>query len=154
MRWIGLLFSLVLCFGVAGIGGAWTAGEVSGWYQTLRRPAIAPPNWVFGPVWTLLYALMAIALWRAWLAAPSPDRSWAIAIFIAQLALNLAWSWIFFRQHAIGVALAEVVVLWIAITASVVLFGRVAPVAAWLMAPYLAWVSFATALNAAFWRLN
>ncbi len=154
MRWIELLFSFVFCFAVAGVGGLWTAGEVSGWYRTLMRPAIAPPNWVFGPVWTLLYALMAIAVWRVWLAAPSPLRSWAIAIFAVQLALNLAWSWIFFRQHAIGAALAEVVVLWIAIAMSVVLFARVAPAGAWLMAPYLAWVTFAMALNAAFWRLN
>jgi tryptophan-rich sensory protein len=154
MRWIELLFSFVLCFGVAGIGGAWTSGEIAGWYRTLRRPAIAPPDWVFGPVWALLYALMAIALWRTWLAAASPLRFWAIAAFFVQLALNLSWSWIFFRRHAIGSALTEVVALWIAIALTAVLFTRVAPVAAWLMAPYLAWVTFATALNFAFWRLN
>jgi tryptophan-rich sensory protein len=154
MRWIGLLFSFMLCFAVAGIAGKWTAGEISGWYRTLRRPAIAPPDRVFGPVWTLLYALMSIAVWRVWQAVPSPLRSWAIAIFAAQLVLNLAWSWILFRQHAIGAALAEIAVLWIAIATSVALFTTIAPVAAWLMAPYLAWVTFATALNAAFWRLN
>lgn len=154
MRLISLFFSFVLCFAVAGIGGAWSTGEVSGWYRTLRRPAIAPPDWVFAPAWTLLYALMSIALWRVWLAPPSSTRSWALAIFAVQLTLNLTWSWIFFRQHAIGAALAEVVGLWIAIATSVVLFARVAPAAAWLMVPYLAWVTFATALNAAFWRLN
>jgi tryptophan-rich sensory protein len=154
MRWIGLVFWFALCFAVAGIGGRWTSGEIAGWYRTLNRPAIAPPNWVFGPVWSLLYALMAIAAWRVWLAAPSSIRSWALGLFVAQLALNLAWSWIFFRRHALGAALAEVAVLWFAIGGTILAFSLVAPVAAWLMAPYLAWVTFATVLNAAFWRLN
>ena len=154
MRWIGLVFWFALCFAVAGIGGRWTSGEIAGWYRTLNRPAIAPPNWVFGPVWSLLYALMAIAAWRVWLAAPSSIRSWALGLFVAQLALNLAWSWIFYRRHALGAALAEVAVLWFAIGGTILAFSLVAPVAAWLMAPYLAWVTFATVLNAAFWRLN
>jgi tryptophan-rich sensory protein len=154
MRWIALAGWLVLCFGVAGIGGRWTAAEIPGWYRTLARPAIAPPNWVFGPVWTLLYALMAIAAWRVSLAATSPARTWGLALFLVQLALNFAWSWIFFRQHAIGAALAEVVVLWAVIGAATMAFARVSPAAAWLLAPYLAWVTFASVLNAAFWRLN
>jgi len=154
MRWIGLLLWMVLCFAVAGMGGRWTAGEVKGWYRTLTRPAIAPPNWVFGPVWTVLYAAMAVAAWRVWLTAPTHARSWALALFLLQLAFNLAWSWIFFRQHALGAALVEVVLLWLAIGATTLAFGRVSPLAAWLMAPYLAWVAFAAALNAAFWRLN
>jgi tryptophan-rich sensory protein len=154
MRWISLLLWAGICFAVAGIGGHWTAGEVVGWYRTLTRPTIAPPDWVFGPVWTLLYALMAVAAWQVWLAAPSTLRAWGLGLFLAQLALNLAWSWIFFRQHAIGAALGEVVILWVAIAATMLVFSRVAPLAAWLMAPYLAWVSFAAVLNAAFWRLN
>ena len=154
MRWISLLFWLVVCFAVAAVSGRWTAGEVVGWYRTLVRPAIAPPNWVFGPVWTLLYAMMAIAAWRVALAAPSPLRTWGIALFLLQLGLNFAWSWIFFRQHAIGAALVEVVVLWVAIGATALLFSRVAPVAGWIMVPYLAWVSFAAVLNGAYWRLN
>lgn len=154
MRWIGLLFSFVLCFAVAGVGGAWTSGEVQGWYRTLRRPAFAPPNWVFAPVWTLLYALMVVALWRILSSEPSLFRDWVIALFVLQLALNLAWSWIFFRQHAIGAALAEVLALWGAIALTAALAARVAPLAAWLLLPYLAWVTFAAALNAAFWRLN
>lgn len=154
MRWIGLISWTVLCFGVAGIGARWTAGEVRGWYRTLNRPVIAPPNWVFGPVWTLLYALMAVAAWRVWLATPSTARTVGLTLFLVQLALNLAWSWIFFRSHAIGAALAEVVVLWLVIGITALVFGRVAPAAAWLLVPYLAWVSFATALNAAYWRLN
>jgi len=127
---------------------------VAGWYRTLRRPAFAPPNWVFGPVWTLLYVLMAIAAWQVWQSAPSAMRMCGLALFLVQLALNFAWSWIFFRQHDLGAALAEVVLLWVMIGATTLVFGRVTPVAAWLMAPYWAWVSFATVLNAAYWRLN
>jgi tryptophan-rich sensory protein len=154
MRWISLLFWVGLCFVVAGVSGRWTASEIPGWYRTLVRPAIAPPNWVFAPVWTLLYALMAIAAWQIWQSAASPLRTWALALFLVQLGLNFAWSLIFFRHHAIGAALAEIVALWVAIAATTLLFSRVAPISAWLMAPYLAWVSFASILNAAFWRLN
>jgi len=154
VRWLALVFWFVLCFAVAGIGGRWTAGEIGGWYRTLARPAIAPPNWVFGPVWTLLYGLMAFAAWRIWLAPSSPGRILALGLFLAQLALNLAWTWIFFRKHAIGAALIEVSVLWAAIRATTAAFSRVEVGASWLMAPYLAWVTFAAALNAAFWRLN
>lgn len=154
MRWIGLVLWIALCFAAAGMGARWTTPEITDWYATLKRPSFAPPNRVFGPVWSLLYALMAIAAWRVWLAAPSSARSWALGLFLAQLALNLAWSWIFFRKHAIGAALAEVVTLWVAIGAAVFTFAPISSAAEWLMAPYWAWVTFATALNAAFWRLN
>jgi translocator protein len=154
VRWIALVLWFALCFAVAGIGGRWTAGEITGWYRTLARPVIAPPDWVFGPVWTLLYGLMAFAAWRVWLVPPSLERSWALGLFLVQLALNLTWTWIFFCKHAIGGALVEVSVLLVTIGATTLVFGRVELGAGWLMAPYLAWVSFATALNAAFWRLN
>lgn len=154
MRWMWLALWLVACFAVAGVSGTWTANEVPGWYRTLARPAIAPPNWVFGPVWTLLYALMAVAAWRVTLEGSSGIRTWGLALFVVQLGLNFAWSLIFFRQHAIGAALVEVVALWAAIGATTLVFGRVTPLAAWLMAPYWAWVTFASILNWAFWRLN
>jgi tryptophan-rich sensory protein len=154
MKWIALVIWFVVCFAVAGLGGRWTADEVKGWYRTLTRPRIAPPSWVFGPVWTLLYALMATAAWLVWLAPPSSARSVALVLFLVQLALNLAWSWIFFRKHRMGAALAEVVLLWVSIGAVTLVFRQVAPLAAGLMAPYWAWVSFATLLNAAYWRSN
>jgi len=154
MRWISLLGWMVLCFAVGGVAGASTAGDVDGWYRTLARPSFAPPNWVFGPVWTLLYAAMAVAVWRVGLAVPSPMRNWALALFLAQLAVNFAWPWIFFRFHALGAGLVEIVLMWILIAVTIWLFSRVSPLAAWLMTPYLAWVTFATALNAGFWRLN
>ncbi len=154
MRWIGLLFWLAVCFAVAGMSGRWTASEVSGWYRTLERPGFAPPDWIFGPVWTVLYTLMAVAAWRVGLVPASGLRTWGLALFMVQLGLNFAWSLLFFRQHAIGAALGEIVLLWAFIGATTIVFSRVSPAAAWLMAPYWAWVSFATFLNAGFWRLN
>jgi tryptophan-rich sensory protein len=154
MRWIWLLTWLALCFAVAGVSGSWTASEIPGWYRTLTRPSISPPSWLFGPVWTLLYAMMAIAAWQVSQTSPSTLRTWAIGLFLTQLALNFAWSFLFFRCHAIGGALAEVIVLWLAIGATTLVFGRVMPSAAGLMVPYWAWVTFAAVLNAAFWRLN
>jgi tryptophan-rich sensory protein len=154
MRWIWLLSWFGLCFAVAGVSGSWTASEIPGWYRTLVRPAFAPPNWIFGPVWTLLYALMAVAAWQLWLLPASGLRTWGLVLFLAQLALNFAWSFIFFRCRALGAALAEVVVLWAAIGATTLVFGQISPSAAWLMAPYWAWVTFAAVLNAAYWRMN
>ncbi|HMD77119.1 MAG TPA: TspO/MBR family protein [Terracidiphilus sp.] len=154
MRWISLIIWIGICFAVAGVSGRWTASAISGWYRTLARPSIAPPDWLFGPVWTLLYALMAVAAWRVWLSAPLQLRSWGLILFLAQLALNFAWPLIFFRYHAIGAALAEILALWVAIGATTLVFHHVEPLAAWLMAPYWAWVSFASVLNGAFWRLN
>jgi tryptophan-rich sensory protein len=154
MRWISLLFWIALCFAVAGVSGSWTASEVPGWYRTLTRPAIAPPNWVFGPVWTLLYLLMAVAAWQVSQSAASPLRTWGLALFLVQLALNFWWSPIFFRQHALGAALVEVVFLWAAIGATTLIFARVSQAAAWMMAPYWAWVTFASVLNEEFWRVN
>ena len=154
MRWLTLLFWLFACFGVAAAGARWNLTEIPGWYRTLVRPSFAPPDRVFGPVWTLLYLLMAIAAWRVSQESPSPTRSAALLLFAVQLGLNLGWSWIFFRKHAIGWALAEIALLWISIGITTLLFGRIDPLSAWLMVPYWIWVSFASILNAAFWKLN
>jgi tryptophan-rich sensory protein len=154
MQWIALLLWFGICFTVAGTSAWLTAGEVAGWYRTLTRPAMAPPTGVYGPAWTLLYALMAIAAWQVWLTAASPLRTRALVLFVVQLGLNLVWSWIFFHEHEIGIAFADVVLLWAAVGVTTLVFGRIAPVAALLMAPYWAWVTFATMLNAGFWRLN
>jgi len=154
MRWFFLIAWLGLCFSVAALGGRWTAAEIPTWYKTLTRPPFAPPNWLFGPVWTTLYLLMALAAWQVSQSAATPLRAWAIVLFLVQLGMNLAWSWIFFRQHAIGAAAVEVVLLWMAIGGTIELFAQVNPIAAWLMVPYWAWVAFASILNIAFWRLN
>ena len=154
MRWLYLALWMIGCLAVGGIGGRWTGSEIPGWYRTITKPSFNPPNWIFGPVWTTLYILMAIA---AWLVAESPDsqsRSLGLALFVFQLALNLAWSWIFFHRHAIGPAALEVAVLWCAIGVTTLVFSRVSAASAWLMTPYWAWVTFASILNAAIWRLN
>lgn len=123
----------------------------AGWYGQLAQPTWAPPAWLFGPVWTLLYVLMGVSTWGVWL-----RRGWSapLGLWLLQLALNTAWTPVFFGARQIGWALVEIVALWVAIVATVVAFARVAAWPAWLLAPYLAWVSFATALNFALWRLN
>ena len=109
---------------------------------------------VSGPVWTLLYLAMALAAWRVWRHGQHPDRKLALGLFAVQLALNLLWSGLFFGLTAVGAALVEIVVLWLAIVATLVAFGRIDSIAGWLMVPYAAWVLFAVTLNAAIWWLN
>jgi translocator protein len=145
---------LAACFLVASISSAFSIPAIPHWYAALNKPSFNPPNHVFGPVWTVLYALMAIAAWLVWNPPASPLRSSALRIFWLQLFLNFAWSWIFFHQHQLAGALLEIVLLWLAILAATVLFSRVSRLAAWLMLPYLAWVAFATLLNYEIWRLN
>lgn len=158
-----LVLFLGLCFGTAAFGGQFVPGE---WYAALAKPAWNPPAWVFAPVWTLLYAMMAVAGWLVWRsgevarsgsaieAGQGPSRSLALGVFVLQLGLNGAWSWLFFGLHRPGLALAEIVVLWLAILATTVLFWRRRPLAGALLVPYLIWVAFAAALNFALWRLN
>ena len=154
MKWIVLFGWLLLCYAVAVIGGWWTSAELRDWYLSLKRPRIAPPNWIFGPVWIVLYTLMALAAWEIWLLPPSAFRSKALLLFFVQLALNLLWTWLFFHEHDIANALADVLLLWLAIGAEMSLVYQDQPVAAWLLAPYLAWVTFAAILNYGYLRLN
>jgi translocator protein len=142
---------------VGSLSGIATARGVRGWYRTIRRPSWNPPDAVFGPVWTTLYGLMGIALVqvaRAPRPADDPVRRAALGLFALQLALNGAWSWIFFSRHALGTALAEILVLWLAILATIAAFIRIRPSAGALLVPYLAWVTFATVLTAEIWRRN
>jgi tryptophan-rich sensory protein len=150
-QWLMLAFFLVVTFVAAAIGGLAASGSVRSWYPALVKPAWSPPSWVFGPVWTVLYAMMAVAAWLVWRQA-----GWggALALFGVQLALNAAWSPLFFGLHRIDLALADIVLLWAAIVATTVAFWKVTPVAGWLLVPYLLWVTFAMALNFALWRLN
>lgn len=146
-----LLLFLALSFGAAAFGAQFAPGS---WYAALAKPSWNPPSWVFGPVWTLLYAMMAVAAWLVWRQAGWRAAAPALAVFALQLVLNALWSWIFFGLHAPGWALLEILALWLAILATIVLFARVRPLAAWLLVPYLAWVSFAAVLNFTLWRLN
>lgn len=154
---LGLAGFLALSFAVAAAGGAITATSVGSWYQGLAKPWFNPPDWVFGPVWTLLYAMIALAGWRVWRLRGWGAQGWfepALLVWALQLALNLCWSFVFFGARMIGAALVEIVVLLAAIGVTLRLFARIERLAAWLLAPYAAWVAFATLLNAALWRLN
>lgn len=152
--WPMLVVYLAACFGAAAIGSALTTGALGDWYPTIAKPTWNPPNWIFGPVWTVLYFMMAVAGWLAWRAGPPPPAAVVWTPYFVQLALNTAWSGIFFYLHQPGWAFAEIIVLWLAIAATIAGFYRRTHVAAWLLVPYLAWVSFAGVLNFSIWRLN
>ena len=151
---LGLGAFVALCLAVSAIGGWVTAGSVGNWYQTLQKPAFNPPDWVFAPVWNLLYLMIALAGWRVWRSAGLAGARAGVAAYAAQLALNLAWSFLFFGGRMIGIALAEIVLLLAVIGVNAVLFWRTDRLAGWLLAPYAAWVAFACVLNFALWRLN
>lgn len=152
--WLPLALLLLLVFAIAGIGGAVTTTSVNGWYQTLAKPSFNPPDWIFGPVWTALFAMMALAAALAWRHGHGPKRRLAMTWFLVQLALNLAWSCLFFGLQAVGPALACLILLWFAIAVSLQRFWRIDRRAGLLLLPYLAWVGFAGILNLTIWRLN
>lgn len=140
---------------VGGISGLLTSGQIATWYRTLERPGWNPPDEVFGPVWTSLYLAMGVALRTVVRSdAGERDRLLAVGLFALQLALNFGWSWIFFVEHELGLAVVEIVALWLAIAATIAAFARIRPAAGALLLPYLGWVTFATALSAAVWQLN
>jgi tryptophan-rich sensory protein len=151
---IGLLVWVAACVGGGALVGYSTAGGDSAWYQSLAKPSWTPPSWVFGPVWTMLYAAMGVAGWRVWRRGGWAAQSAPLMAFVAQLLLNFAWSFLFFGARQIGWALIEIGALWVAIVATIWLFRGVDRPAAWLLVPYLGWVTFATALTAAIYRLQ
>jgi translocator protein len=151
---IGLAASIAVCFGAAGIGSMLTTPSIGGWYAALARPAWTPPNWVFGPVWSLLYLAMAVAAWLVWRRAGFSGSGLALTLFAAQLAVNVCWSAIFFGAHRPGLAFAEIILLWFLILATMFAFRPLSRAAVWLMAPNLLWVAFAATLNFSIWRLN
>jgi tryptophan-rich sensory protein len=148
---MALVAFLVLSFLAAAIGGRLTAASVRTWYPLLRKPTWTPPSWVFGPVWTLLYTLMAVAAWLVWRQVGPGSE---VAAYGVQLALNVAWSYYFFGRRSPRDGVVAIVLLWIAIAVTLVLFWRVTALAGWLFVPYLAWVSLAGWLNFNVWRLN
>ena len=153
-RWIGLAVFIVACLGAGGLGAIATTPEIEGWYKTIAKPSWNPPDWIFGPVWTTLFILMAIAAWFVWKPDGFKNAATPLWLFAVQLILNIAWSWIFFGLHQPGWAFAEIVVLWLAIVATTAAFLRYSKIAGWLLVPYLAWVSFAAVLNFTIWRMN
>ena len=151
---IKLIISIVLCVSLGSVGGLVTVNEIPTWYATLNKPSFNPPNWLFGPVWTTLYVLIGISVYLIWKQPVSTERNKALQLFILQFILNFCWSFIFFGLHATGWALIEMIALWILILLSILHFAKHSKTAAWLLVPYIAWVSFALLLNAAIWRLN
>lgn len=148
---VGLVVSVGITFSAAFIGSRFPVDE---WYAALTKPAWNPPNWIFGPVWGLLYLLMAIAAWLVWRESGFSGAGLPLAIFGIQLVLNAAWSWIFFGLHALGIALVEILILWAAILWTMLAFWKVSPISGVLLVPYLLWVTFASFLNFNLWSLN
>lgn len=148
---LGLTAFLALCFGVLVVGGTVAASALHEWYATLARPSWTPPGWVFGPLWTLLFPLMAVAGWTVWREGRSRV---AVLLFLLQLAFNAAWPWLFFGLHRLDWAFFDAAALWVTLVATMVAFYRVRRRAALLLVPYLAWVTFAAPLSFAVWRLN
>lgn len=152
--WLGLAAFLALCLGAGWIGSLVTMPEIDGWYQSLVKPSWQPPRWLFGPVWTTLYILMGVAAWLVWRRRGFSGAGAALTLFGVQLLLNIAWSYIFFGAHELLLASVEIVILWIAILATILAFRRHSGAAALLMLPYILWVSFASALTFTIWQLN
>lgn len=156
--WLALVGWIALAAS-AGAVGALASRNAGAFYETLAKPAWAPPGSVFGPVWSTLYALMGVAAWLVWRARPATPatadaRRRGLRLFVGQLVLNALWTWIFFAWRNGALALVEIVVLWAAIVLTIEYFRRVRMLAAWCLVPYLAWVSFATALTWALWQRN
>lgn len=150
---IALLLWLATCFLAAGVGAA-ASMQAGAFYADLVRPDWAPPASVFGPVWTLLYAMMAVAAWLVWMRRDRRPARLALAIFVLQLVLNALWSWLFFGWQLGALSFFDIVLLWVSIATTLALFWQIRPLAAWLLVPYLAWVTFAAALNYRLWQLN
>jgi len=149
-----LLTALALPLAVGGIAGMFTAKAIPGWYAALNQPSFSPPNWIFGPVWTLLYILMGVSFYLIWNLEPGKLRRQAITVFLVQLLFNFGWSFCFFYFKRIGIALVDIVLLWSTIVLMLIHFYRLKPTAAYINIPYLLWVTFATVLNAAYFILN
>jgi translocator protein len=153
-RWISWIVFVAISFGAATIGGGLTESSVKTWYPALLKPAGTPPSWVFGPVWSALYLMMATAAWLVWQERPAHHVRLPLGLFFAQLLLNAAWSLIFFGLQRPGLAFAEILILLLAIVLTTVSFSEHSRYAPWLMMPYLVWVVYATYLNFGIWRLN
>lgn len=150
-KWFGLGVWVSIAFLAGWFGSQFQPGD---WYARLIKPSWTPPPWVFAPVWSMLYLMMAIAAWLVWVKRGLPGTKLALSLFVAQLALNALWSWIFFGLKQPGWAAFEIAVLWLAITVTVAEFAKVRALAAILMVPYLLWVSYAVSLNLGIWRMN
>ena len=151
---VALAVFLALSFAASAIGGLFTYPAIPGWYQSLEKPSWTPPDAVFGPVWTVLYILMAVAAWLVWKRSGWTAQRAPLTLWGVQLVLNSLWSIFFFGMRNPALGLMEIIVLWLAILATLIAFWKVSPLAGGLMLPYLAWVTYASALNYSIFRLN
>ena len=150
-----LLISIGVPVAVGASAGFFTSTGSNSWYQTIEKPSWQPPGWLFGPVWTTLYILMGIALYLVWKSSAPPKlKRMAITLWVIQLVFNFFWSFIFFNQHQIDWALAEILVLWFFILLTIIYFARISKLVAWLLVPYISWVSFASLLTYSIYELN
>ncbi len=149
-----LTMSFVVVFVVAGAGSTATFDSIPTWYAELTKPPFNPPNFIFGPVWTILYAFMAISLFLIWKGKQTKEAIYARKVFVVQLGLNFLWSFVFFGAHQLGLAVITILALWASILYTILLFKRINKTAANLLVPYLLWVSFATLLNVSIFLLN
>ena len=145
---------IIICMAAAAIGSIANISAIPAWYETLKRPTWNPPSWLFGPVWTALYIMMGIAVGLVWVQRMNPTAQLGVKLFAIQLILNIAWSWLFFGLRSPLLGLIDIALLWSAIVATMLIFFRVSSFAGWLLVPYLAWVSFASVLNATIWWMN
>jgi len=148
---LALTVFLLVCFGVAWFGARFRPGE---WYGGLVKPSWTPPNGLFAPVWIVLYATMAVAGWMVWREAGLSGAALPLSLFAVQLFLNGIWSWLFFGLHRPDMAFADIIALWLAIAATIVVFQPISVTAGLLLLPYFLWVSFALVLNFSIWQLN
>jgi len=151
---MGLIAWTGLCLGAGLIGSVFTTRSVGDWYLALSKPSWTPPQGVFGPVWTVLYVMMGVAAWLVWRRSGLVAAALPLALFAVQLVLNIAWSAIFFGMRQPGWAFVDIVALWVAVFVTMIAFYRVTPTAGVLLAPYLVWITFASALNLSIWRMN
>lgn len=149
---VKILICAILCLTAGIASGLGTAGEIASWYVNINKPSWNPPNWLFGPVWTILYIMMGVAVALVWHAGKNNKK--AIILFTVQFALNLCWSFIFFGLHQIGIAFIEIIIMWGFIVATIFAFSKINTKAAWLLVPYVSWVTFASILNGIIWFLN
>ena len=155
---IRLVVSLAVCQAAGLIGSLFTRKGIDPWYSNLQKPSFTPPDWVFAPVWITLYLLMGISLFLVWLKVKRESKTISskgpMVLFFSQLALNVAWTAVFFGMHSIGWSLLVICLLWIMIIVTMIFFYRISSLASWLLLPYLLWVSYATVLNLNIWWLN
>lgn len=148
-----LVFWLLITFAAAAVGAVASA-DAADFYGRLAQPDWAPPAQLFAPVWSVLYLMMAIAVWLVWRACRLTQGLWPYALYVAQLGVNAMWTWLFFAWHRGSWALIEILILFVLVVATMAAFRPIKPLAVWLLAPYLAWVGYAAMLTLAMWRLN